>query len=114
MQRITAANRAARKPTDRPAKVAQALPATPRVDEQDWRKTEYQTLQSASRISGVSVASLYRAQSEARLEFRRLEGRTLVTTLSLNNFVDGAEPWSPAAQGRTAHAAQAARRVCAA
>jgi hypothetical protein len=113
MQRITAANKAAHKPAQRstklPAAVAMAAPLKPGPGA--WRNGEYVTLQAASRISGVSIASLYRAASEGRLEFRRLEGRTLCTVKSLTPFVDNAPAWTPAVTGRTAHAAQAARRA---
>lgn len=109
MQRITAENRAARKPA--PPKMPPAVPQQRLAESKpQWRNTELQTLQAASAITAVSVASLYRAQSEGRLVFRRLEGRTLVTTESLAAFVDGAPTWTAATQGRTAHEANAARR----
>ena len=85
-------------------------PAPPRSAEPipDWRTTENQTLQEASRISGVSIAGLYRARAENKLAFRRLQGRVLVSTESLVAFVEGAEPWVPSERGKEARAARRA------
>src|SRR5947207_1205119 len=71
-----------------------------------WRETENQTLQNASRIAGVSVASLYRAQDDGRLTFKRLCGRVVVPTASLTKFVDGADEWVSSGRGGEARSAR--------
>jgi hypothetical protein len=81
-------------------------------DRNAWRKTEHQTLQAASQIAGVSVTSLYRAQNEQRLHFKRLCGRVVVTTESLIELVDSAEDWQPSGKGKEARAARRAVEQC--
>lgn len=81
----------------------QQLAGTPR-DSLPWRETAYLTLPRASEIAGVSTASLYALESQGRLSFRRLVGRTLVTTESLVRFIDSAEPWTPSDRGKEARA----------
>lgn len=60
-----------------------------------WRERPLHSLQSASELAGVSVASLYRFEREGRLAFRRLGGRTLVETDGLVSLIESAEKWSP-------------------
>lgn len=68
----------------------------------DWRDRPFLPLKIAASIAGLSASSLYRAQNEGQLEFRRLAGRTLVVTDSLKSFLGKAEPWSPSSQGQAA------------
>lgn len=74
-----------------------------------WRERPLLSLQTASEIVGVSVASLYRFESEKRLVFRRLGGRTLVVTPSLVALVDAAEPWTASTLTNKALAARTGR-----
>jgi hypothetical protein len=66
--------------------------------ETPWRERPLQSLQTASEIAGISVASLYRFASEGRLTFKRLAGRTLVETKSLIALVNSAEDWTPSSR----------------
>ena len=72
-----------------------------------WRERPLLSLQTASEIIGVSVASLYRFENEKRLVFRRLGGRTLVVTPSLVALIDAAEPWAASTLTSKAVAARA-------
>jgi len=65
-------------------------------------------MQAASEVAGVSVAALYRAAGNGRLTLRRLEGRTLVETRSLIDFIARAESWKPSDRGKEARAARRA------
>lgn len=69
-----------------------------------WRERAYLPLREAAQIVGLSRASLYKFESDGRLEFRRLAGRTLVATESLILLIDGAEPWTPSPRGDAARA----------
>ncbi|SFZ86679.1 hypothetical protein SAMN02983003_3873 [Devosia enhydra] len=75
----------------------------------DWRSRPLQNMNAACEIAGLSAASLYRAQAEGRLEFKRLGGRTMVPTDSLIRFMESAEPWTPSQQGAAARAKRSAR-----
>jgi len=75
----------------------------------DWRSAAYLTLPRASEIAGISPASLYKLNEAGRLEFKRLAGRTLVTTESLIALIDSAEPWAPSDRGASGRAARAER-----
>lgn len=77
--------------------------------ESGWRERLLLPLKLAAKIAGQSPASLYRAQSAGKIEFKRLSGRTLVTTESLIEFVDSAEPWTPSDRGSHGRAARAQR-----
>lgn len=81
--------------------VAASKPETP------WRDTALLSLKRAGHVLGISPASLYRLESEGRLEFRRVAGRTLVTTPSIAALVDAAEDWSPSSKGSEARAKRA-------
>jgi|tagenome__1003787_1003787.scaffolds.fasta_scaffold20955392_7 hypothetical protein len=48
-----------------------------------WRDLPFQTMQAASKNSGLSTASLYRLSHAGRLTLLRLAGRTMVETSSL-------------------------------
>lgn len=85
----------------RASKKAAALPS--------WRERPFQTLNAAADIAGLSVASLYRFESEGRLTFKRLGGRTLVDTASLIALLETAETWTPSKRGSAAVAARVAR-----
>lgn len=77
--------------------------------EADWRQAAYQPLAMAGKIAGVSVGSLYRAESDGKLSFVRLAGRTLVTTESLKSFIGSAKPWTPSERGKEARAKRSER-----
>lgn len=94
-------------PAPKPAPAAQVGASAPKTVD-TWRQSENQTLQSASRIAGISCSSLYRAQAEGRLRFKRLCGRVVVTTESLAALVDAAEDWQPSSRGKEARAARRA------
>jgi hypothetical protein len=86
--------------------VAPAPQSAPEVAKPNWRDTENLPLPEASRISGVSTASLYRARAEGQLRFKRLCGRVVITTESFAAFVDKADDWSPSTKGAAARAAR--------
>lgn len=71
-----------------------------------WRERAFLTLSTASEIVGLSPATLYNLESAGKLDFRRLGGRTLVTTQSLIALVDGAARELPRKE-RTASACAA-------
>ena len=73
-----------------------------------WRERPFQTLQTASDIAGVSVATLYRLAAEGKLRLRTLAGRTLIETSSLIELTDSAEPWTPSDRGKAARARRSA------
>ncbi|WP_398467987.1 hypothetical protein [Tardiphaga sp.] len=50
------------------------------------------SMQLASELSALSVASVYRASDDKRLVLRKLYGRTLVVTSSLIDLLNSAEP----------------------
>lgn len=112
MLSYTATNQAAQKrPQPTSAHTRGARPAKRvKAPEVPWRQSAFQTLQQASSIVGVSVASLYRFEIEKRLIFKRLAGRTLVDTPSLIALVEGAESWTPSTDAAAARAARAAPR----
>lgn len=116
MERYTAANAGAQRRTCRQAsKPDQAIePAkSSKKPELPWQDSAFVTLQQASKIIGVSVASLYRFETEKRLVFRRLAGRTLISTPSLIALVSTAEPWSASSGGSAARAARNAEQAAA-
>jgi hypothetical protein len=86
-----------------PTQVATAAPITP------WRDAPLHSMQAASKICGVSIASLYRFAAEGRLTLKRLAGRTLVSTESLVALVDSAEPWAPSTRAMKARSVRAER-----
>ena len=75
----------------------------------DWRNAALLPLVRASEIAGISAASLYSLKDAGRLEFKKLAGRTLVTTKSLIELIETAEPWTPSARGAKGRAARADR-----
>lgn len=73
-----------------------------------WRDTARLPLKKTAHILGISVASVYRLNSEGRLEFRRLAGRTLVVTAGVAALVDSDEDqWTPSSKGVQARAKRA-------
>lgn len=74
-----------------------------------WRDLAFLPLPQASQIAGVSTASLYKYEADGKLEFRRLAGRTLVTTSSLIRLIEGAEPWHPSDRGKEARSKRTER-----
>jgi hypothetical protein len=74
-----------------------------------WRETANLPLPRAAEIAGVSPAALYGYEKQGRLTFRRLAGRTLVSTESLIALVDKAEPWTPSTRGKEARAKRSER-----
>ena len=78
-----------------------------------WRERALITLGLASQIVGLSTASLYNLEAAGRLEFRRLAGRTLVTSESLSRLIDSSQVQAPA-RDRTAKAVAARAKRAAA
>lgn len=83
--------------------------ASPAEQPTSWRDTALIPLLRASEIAGISVASLYKMRREGRLDFRKLAGRTLVTTESLERLIDDAETYRDSARTDNARTARAAR-----
>jgi hypothetical protein len=73
-----------------------------------WQDRPRLSMQLASEISALSVASLYKAADKGGLVLVRQYGRTLVETPSLIEFMKGAEPWKPSDRGKEARAKRAA------
>jgi hypothetical protein len=73
-----------------------------------WQDRPLSSMQLASEISALSVASLYKAADEGGLVLVRQYGRTLVETTSLIEFMSSAEPWTPSDRGKEARAKRAA------
>lgn len=73
-----------------------------------WQDRPRLSMQLASEISALSVASLYKAADEGGLVLVRQYGRTLVETTSLIEFMKSAEPWTPSDRGKEARAKRAA------
>jgi len=73
-----------------------------------WQDRPRLSMQLASEISALSVASLYKAADEGGLVLVRQYGRTLVETPSLIEFMKSAEPWTPSDRGKEARAKRAA------
>ena len=69
------------------------------------------SLQLASELSALSVASLYRASDDKRLVLRKLYGRTLVVTSSLIDLLQSAEEWTPLTRGKEARAKRSANKA---
>lgn len=80
------------------------------ISETRWQERPFVTMQLASEIAGVSVASLYRAAEGRQIKLRSLCGRTLVVTASFIEFMNSAPPWSPSKRGKAARAGRAAKR----
>jgi len=73
-----------------------------------WQDRPRLSMQVASEISALSVASLYKAADVGALVLVRQYGRTLVETPSLIEFMKRAEPWTPSDRGKEARAKRAA------
>jgi len=73
-----------------------------------WQDRPRLSMQVASEISALSVASLYKAADQGGLVLVRQSGRTLVETPSLIEFMNRAEPWTPSDRGKEARAKRAA------
>jgi hypothetical protein len=73
-----------------------------------WQDRPRLSLQLASEISALSVASLYKANDEGVLVFMQQYGRTLVETSSLIEFMKLAKPYAPSGRGKEARAKRAA------
>lgn len=71
-----------------------------------WKERPLLQMQTASEVTGVSIASLYRFANEGRLQLRRLAGRTLVVTEGIVALVDAAEAWTPSNRGNEARIAR--------
>ena len=81
-------------------------PATEQGEPISWRVAEFQSIQRTAKILGLSRASVYALETGGKLEFRRIAGRVLVTTVSLAAVVDGAEPWAASTRGSAGRAAR--------
>lgn len=69
-----------------------------------WQHTTFLPLKRAGEIAGLSPASLYAYQKDGRVEFKRLGGRTLVTTKSIIALLETAEEWTPLDRGSAGRA----------
>jgi len=76
-----------------------------------WQDRPRLSMQLASEVSALSVASLYKAADEGALVLVRQYGRTLVETPSLIEFMNSAEPWTPSDRGKEARAKRAANQA---
>jgi hypothetical protein len=74
-----------------------------------WQQTAQLPLSRASEIAGVSTSSLYALEAQGKLTFRRLAGRTLVSTPSLISLIESSEPWKPSERGKEARATRKER-----
>jgi hypothetical protein len=74
-----------------------------------WRERPFLPIKTAAEIAGLSSATLYRFETEGRLSFKRLAGRTFVDTASFATLLQSAEPWTPSKAGTAARAARATR-----
>jgi hypothetical protein len=72
-----------------------------------WQDRPRLSMQLASEISALSVASLYKANDEGVLVLVQQYGRTLVETSSLIEFMKRAKPWTPSDRGKEARAKRA-------
>jgi len=69
-----------------------------------WRQRPFLPLETAAELLGLSRSSLYRLESEGKVIFNRLGGRTLVAVASVVKLVDAAEQWAPSNRGSAARA----------
>ena len=74
-----------------------------------WRERPFLTMQAASEIAALSPASLYRFAAEGRLVLKKLGGRTLVATSSLEQLIATAAAWTPSDRGAAARVARETR-----
>lgn len=72
------------------------------IEALDWRQIPFHNLKTASRIAGLSIASLYAGARDGRLTFKKLSGRTLVETNSLLEFIESATDWAPSSRSAAA------------
>lgn len=72
-----------------------------------WAERAFVTVKEASRICGLSAASIYRAAKDNKIALQKLGGRVVVTPAELNRFIGNATPWTPAPE--KAHNTVAAR-----
>ncbi|MER9166216.1 helix-turn-helix domain-containing protein [Mesorhizobium australicum] len=84
-----------------PARADRKKPAKPEIP---WRQRPFLPLITAAELLGVSPSSLYRMESEGKLTFNKLGGRTLVAVSSLVKLIDTAECWTPSDRGSAARA----------
>lgn len=82
-------------------------PVQPNKPDMPWRDSALMPLKRAAHVLGISVAGLYRLESEGALKFRRLGGRTLVRTGGVIALADAEEPWTASAAGTAARARRA-------
>ncbi|OWK18886.1 hypothetical protein AJ88_03145 [Mesorhizobium amorphae CCBAU 01583] len=82
--------------------LARADRKKPSKPEIPWRQRPFLPLETAAELLGLSRSSLYRLESEGKVIFNRLGGRTLVAVPSVVKLIDAAEQWTPptAAQQR--------------
>ena len=74
-----------------------------------WRERMRLPVNLAAQIAGVSPASLYKFESQGRLAFRRLGGRTVVVTESLIALIENDEAWAASERGSAARAKRSER-----
>jgi predicted DNA-binding transcriptional regulator AlpA len=74
-----------------------------------WRDRPFLPLLSAAELLGLSPSSLYRLETEGKLRFRRLGGRTLVAVDTIVALIDTADDWAPSERGAAARAKRSER-----
>lgn len=85
---------------------ADAAPANPDIH---WTDRRLLPVKIAAQVAGLSSATMYRLESQGRVKFKRLGGRTLVETASLIELIDSSEDWTASEHGAAARAARSAR-----
>lgn len=84
-----------------PARVDRKKSPKPEIP---WRQRPFLPLLAAAELLGLSPSSLYRMESEGKLTFNKLGGRTLVTVGSLMKLIETADTWTPSDRGSAARA----------
>lgn len=76
-----------------------------------WADRAFVTIKEASRICGVSAASIYSAAKSGKIALQKLSGRVVVTPAELQRYIDNATPWTPSpTKAHNTTAARAARQ----
>jgi len=81
----------------------------PKLSSIPWRDRPFLPLLSAAELLGVSPASLYRLETEGKLSFTRINGRTLVVVETIVALIDNTEGWAPSTRGSAARAKRTER-----
>jgi hypothetical protein len=100
--------------------VGLSMTDTPKIHTESWRSYPHQTVDHAAVILICSRGQVYNLLNRGKLEAVRLNGRTAITTTSIETLLEQAKPWEPARDrvekanevrlGRLASAPKPARR----